>query len=590
MDSDYHLFESNNDKKDSEKNKKQKDHSPAYYKFVNQFRNHLKKLENDNAGEDTNKLANHFNFINKYENEFEEQRENCINCYHAMKDQISLIEKSIPDFDVNVFNTFFQTFEEYYSFFDKALEVLKAFSQFNDEAQELYYICKRKNNYIDSLKDFFDKISVEYADKNEEYEDLRNKFKNLSESYDKLFKIYQESKSNDLKQYENIDNKELMIQQLNQKIQDLKIENDRYKSKYNESSKDLEALRMVLKFKYVLKAESEKNIEYLKFRIQKYETDNSTLKKYVKELQTENENLMKDKEFLEEQLNSNLNNMRSNEDKSNYTTLIEETEEKEDNDDKEIKEKKEEDKSSEKEVSDLEEYQTGNLGELLNDCEEIESEEVEKPEENKECNTTNDNTNTNININIEQKNENNQDDNKNENTKLKDTLITVNEDKNKDKDKDKDQKKTVTFNINTEENKNKAKKKIKDSIRLRHCGSVKIRVKKGISGSINSAYNVMFQGKQFQFPSRVVAKKNVDYFKQFFFLLFQAMKINSDKVQLFLGFDPENLYNQCKSEHVPFHKYQKWLEAQLKKKEEINDERKYEDFATLTGIFCSSLI
>ena len=100
----------------------------------------------------------------------------------------------------------------------------------------------------------------------------------------------------------------------------------------------------------------------------------------------------------------------------------------------------------------------------------------------------------------------------------------------------------------------------------------------------------MFQGKQFQFPSRVANKKNVDYFKQFFFLLFQAMKINSDKVQLFLGFDPESLYNQCKSEHVPFHKYQKWLESQLMRKEQINDERKYEDFATLTGIFCSSLI
>ena len=588
MDSDYHLFESNNDKKDSEKNKKQKDHSPAYYKFVNQFRNHLKKLENDNAGEDTNKLANHFNFINKYENEFEEQRENCINCYHAMKDQISLIEKSIPDFDVNVFNTFFQTFEEYYSFFDKALEVLKAFSQFNDEAQELYYICKRKNNYIDSLKDFFDKISVEYADKNEEYEDLRDKFKNLSHSYDKLYKIYEESKSNDLKQYENIDNKELMIQQLNQKIQDLKIENDRYKSKYNESSKELEAMKMVLKFKYVLKAESEKNIDYLKFRIQKYENENSTLKNYVKELQKENDNLMKEKEFLEEQINSNLNNMRTSEDKSNYTTLVEETEEKEENDDKDIKEKKEEKKEEEKisdqEISDLEEYQTGNLGELLNDCEELESEEEQKQEDNKDSNTTNENTN------IEQKNENHQDDNINENIKINDTLITVNEDKDKDKDKEKDVKKTVTFSINTEEKRKLAKKKIKDSIRLRHCGSVKIRVKKGISGGVNSAYNVMFQGKQFQFPSRVVNKKNVDYFKQFFFLLIQAMKINSDKVQLFLGLDPESLYNQCKSEHVPFHKYQKWLEHQLMKKEEINDERKHEDFATLTGIFCSSLI
>ena len=343
-----------------------------------------------------------------------------------------------------------------------------------------------------------------------------------------------------------------------------------------------------------MKAESEKNIDYLKFRIQKYENDNSTLKNYVKELQKENDNLMKEKEFLEEQINSNLNNMRTSEDKSNYTTLVEETEEKEDNDDKEIKEKKEEkkeeEKSSDKEVSDLEEYQTGNLGELLNDCEELESEEEQKPEDNKDSNTTNENTN------IEQKNENHEDDNNNENNKLKDTLITVNEDQDKDKDKDKekekekDVKKTVTFSINTEEKKKLAKKKIKDSIRLRHCGSVKIRVKKGISGSVNSAYNVMFQGKQFQFPSRVVNKKNVDYFKQFFFLLIQAMKINSDKVHLFLGLDPESLYNQCKSEHVPFHKYQKWLEEQLKRKEEINDERKYEDFSTLTGIFCSSLI
>jgi hypothetical protein len=439
------------------------------------------------------------------------------------------------------------------------------------------------------LKDFFDKISVEYADKNEEYEDLRDKFKNLSHSYDKLYKIYEESKSNDLKQYENIDNKELMIQQLNQKIQDLKIENDRYKSKYNESSKELEVMKMVLKFKYVLKAESEKNIDYLKFRIQKYENDNSTLKNYVKELQKENDNLMKEKEFLEEQINSNLNNMRTSEDKSNYTTLVEETEEKEEkeeNDDKDIKEKKEEKKEEEKisdqEISDLEEYQTGNLGELLNDCEELESEEEQKQEDNKDSNTTNENTN------IEQKNENHQDDNINENIKINDTLITVNEDK--DKDKEKDVKKTVTFSINTEEKRKLAKKKIKDSIRLRHCGSVKIRVKKGISGGVNSAYNVMFQGKQFQFPSRVVNKKNVDYFKQFFFLLIQAMKINSDKVHLFLGLDPESLYNQCKSEHVPFHKYQKWLEEQLKRKEEINDERKYEDFATLTGIFCSSLI
>ena len=100
----------------------------------------------------------------------------------------------------------------------------------------------------------------------------------------------------------------------------------------------------------------------------------------------------------------------------------------------------------------------------------------------------------------------------------------------------------------------------------------------------------MFKGNQFQLPSRIVNRTNFDYFKQFFFLLFQSMKMNSERFEMFLGFDPETLYTQCRNEHVPFHKYQKWLEKQLLKKELSEKERKYEDFDTITGIFCSSFI
>jgi len=125
--------------------------------------------------------------------------------------------------------------------------------------------------------------------------------------------------------------------------------------------------------------------------------------------------------------------------------------------------------------------------------------------------------------------------------------------------------------------------KMKKSIKLN-----KLKSKK--SDEINSAYNLMFKGRHFQYPTRIAVKDNRDYFKQFFFLLFQSMKLNSDNIGNFLGYSPENLYNECRKEHIPFHKYQKWIEKKLLKKERLENEKKYEDFKTITGIFCSSLI
>ena len=599
MDSDYHLFESKESEKIDENKKKKKDHSSGYYKFVNQFRHHLKKIENDFSGEEISQLPNHFDLINKYENEFEEQRENCLNCYNALKEQISYIEKVVPNFDVNIFNTFFQNFEEYYSFFQKSQEILRTFSEFNDETQNLFYICKRKNFCVDALKEFVDKISLDYADKVEQYEILNEKFKNLNESYDQLYKIYQESKSEDLKQYENIDNKELMIKQLNDKIKELNIENDRIKKKYNELSKEFELFNMALKAKYVLKSEYEKAVNELKFKMKKYETDNINYKESIHNLKIENEKLIQEKEYLEEQINNHLNNIHTSYDENkqyNLSSLIEENE-KEEKDEKEKENENENENNGNengKEIDnseEIEDYQGGNdLGDLLMDCEENESDEGH-PIENGQVKED-------INLTVEQKKDENKDDNNNNKIKkiiTKDSIITIEDKKNDlvNNTKKKDNfNKFISLDIGADlkSSLRQAKSKNIRGRKFRHSGSVKIRFEKKPSNNINSAYDIMFKGKQFQFPSRVATKQNFDYFKQFFFLLFQSMKMNSDKIGPFLGYDPEKLYAQCRSEHTPFHKYQKWLEKEVLRKEIIESEKKYEDFATITGIFCTSLI
>ena len=573
MDSDYKLFNPK-EETENEKNKKKKDHSSGYYKFVNQFKHHLKKIENDFSGEEITQLPNHFNLINQYELEFEEQRQNCLNCYNALKEQTSLIEKMVPNFDVNIFNTFFQSFEEYYSFFTKAKDILNIFSQFNDDTQNLFYICKRANFYVEALKEFVDKISVEYADKIEQYEALKEKFKYLNESYDKLYKIYQETKGNDLKRFENIENKELMIKKLNDKIQDSTIENDRIKKKYYECSHDLELLNMALKVKYVLKSESDKYINELKFKMKKFETENITFRQDIKHLQEENEKLIQEKEYLEQQVYSQLNNIRTSYDdnnKINLENLIEE------NGDKENGGKEEDNSES------LDKFQEGNdLGELLGECEENETDKEPPKEENLQAKDNN----------IPPKENNDIIENL-------DKVLSDYENNNIDKSPGKnDASKKVTFTTDIKlDLKNSLRKSKSKNIRLRGknkfsglSGPINLRYNKLASRNINSAYDIMFKGKQFQFPSSIVSNKNIDYFKEFFFLLFQAMKMNSDDIGSFLEYDPQTLYEQCRKEHIPFHKYQKWLEKRLIKNEQIKNEKQYEDFATITGILCSSFL
>jgi hypothetical protein len=582
MDSDYKLFDLKEEKKEKEK-KNKKDHSDGYYKFINQFRNHLKKIENEYDGEDNFSLENHFNFINKYENEFEEQRENCSNCYNTLKEQISLIENQVPGLDINVFNQFFQNFEEYYSFFKKSQEVLKKFSEFNDETQNLLYLYKRKNFCIDALKEFVDKLSVENADRIEQYEILKEKFKNITESYDKLYKIYQETKqSSDLKQYDNINNKELMIKKLNEKIQDLNIENDRIKKMHFDCSRELEGLKMAVKVHYVLKSESDKYISELKFKMKKYEIDNKAFKEEIKQLKIENEKLNKDKEYLEEQININLETINK------ISMSVESKNIKDIKNDNLIDEREEKD-NEEKDNSEISDFQGNALGDLLMDCQSVATDDEHQIEngqikediniqsssnkDNQEINFIN-NMNTynteDVCITIQKKQTSEKkDDSINENNKINDIIK-----------KKEDIFKKVSFNINNLRN-----KESKSKHRFQHAESVKIKPRSKRSGNINSAYDIMFGG-----PTRIDSRRNINYFKQFFFLLFQSMKMNSDKVELFLNYDPETLYNECRSEHTPFHKFENWIEKKLRRKEAIENEKLFEDFTTISGIFCSALI
>ena len=557
MDSDYHLLGSKD--LDKEKKENKKEHETAYYRFVKRFKNHLKKIENNFSGDDINPLKNHFNFINKCENELEEQRENCLNCYKALKEQITLIEKYIPNFDINIFNTFFQSFEEYYSFFQKTKEILETFSKYNDDTQSLYYICKRKNFCIEALKEFVDKMSEEYADKIEQYELLNKKFQELTESYEKLYKIYSESKNSEMNKVENIENKDLIISKLNLKIQDLSIENDRINKKYLECSRELERLKVHLKFNFVSKNESENKINEYKYKLKHFENESIKIKEEIKSLRKENKKLIEQKEYFEGQINNELNNINNNiienNNENNLDNIL--------NNNDSIEEKGNE----EEEVESCK-----NLENLIMNCEEAETEET--PEEKKE---------EEIEINNKDKKDENQ------------IIININ---NKKDD-----------NINILENKmsassinNKVSLLKSQSVRFKpnELNSKEINFKKSVnfnefktkkSDNINSAYNIMFKGRHFQYPTRIASKDYRDYFKQFFFLLFQSMKMNSDNnIEIFLGKNPEILYKQCKKEHIPFHKYQKWIEKKLLRIDLNNNYKKYEDFSTITGILCSSFI
>ena len=303
---------------------------------------------------------------------------------------------------------------------------------------------------------------------------------------------------------------------------------------------------MYLKINFVLKSKRKNIDKEYKYKLKNFENESIRIKEEIKSLRKENEKLIEQKEYFEGQINNELNNINNNENILNNNDLIEEK----GNEEEEIESCK-------------------NLENLIMNCKENETKEA--PEENKE---------ENIEINnIDKKTENQITINKKDNNILENKISGGSINNNIKSSS----LKTKSIRIKTNEH-NSKEINLKKSVNFNE-----LKTKK--SDDINSAYNIMFKGRHFQYPTRIASKDYRDYFKQFFFLLFQSMKMNSDNnIEIFLGKNPEILYKQCKKEHIPFQKYQKWIEKKLLRIDLNNNYKKYEDFSTITGILCSSFI
>lgn len=78
------------------------------------------------------------------------------------------------------------------------------------------------------------------------------------------------------------------------------------------------------------------------------------------------------------------------------------------------------------------------------------------------------------------------------------------------------------------------------------------------NSKIHSFYKII-NNPYGKYASTATRKVTDDYYKQFFYLTYQTLKLNSDNISPFLIANPDELYKTCKKEKVPFHKYASWL-------------------------------
>ena len=542
MDSDYKLFQSSN----NNNNINTDIHSYAYYKFIDNTKNQIQKIEDEYYVEESSHQNNLYDLIKEYEQEFENQRENCLNNYSTLRDEISEIENNYPEIDIGVFSGFFQNFEEFYLFFSRAKEILGKFMEVNDDIQNLYYILEKKSFCIAALKDMNMKMSEEFAQKLEKYEKIEQDYKELLISFNNIKNITKNTiQTDDIICADS----EKLIEQLNEKIDDLTKENTRLKISFSENEKKLENLKIFMKSSCVLRSKSQQSIDELQFKIMRYENDNMNLQKMLNDLRIENEKLILEKENLESQINSYLNKMNFNDEnkRMDSDTLIA--------------------KNSNENLENNYKTNDVNLEYLLDEEEDDKNENNNKEDSSSKLNTNDNIGNNNVNVNEDNRvGSNNNIDNGN-------GINTVNIDNNNNANKQK----RVSLRILRKNIKKGVKDVVKDDLNLSFNN---LKHKKIAKSGINKAYKLMFLKNR--------TKKNIDYLKQFFFLLFQSMKMNSNEISKFLNFDPEVLYTECKNQHVPYYKFQEWLNEKFP-----NDENKVtikENFSTITGIFCTHLI
>lgn len=113
-----------------------------------------------------------------------------------------------------------------------------------------------------------------------------------------------------------------------------------------------------------------------------------------------------------------------------------------------------------------------------------------------------------------------------------------------------------------------------------------LRAKKEESG-IKSAYRYINGPLEKRLLSR---NKQDDYYKQFFFLTFQAIKLNTKNIEPFLSLNPEKLYTDCRNLRIPFHKYHQWLENQIFPKNSVQNNHEQDEYDSYLSFISTRLV
>ena len=106
-------------------------------------------------------IENYVQYISDYENQFENQRQNCTNCYSDIKSLITELEMEYPKIDINIFSDFFQIIEEFFQFFSSSKDVLNKFSYLNDYTQELNTKYNRAVDLVNGYKEMYENLNEE---------------------------------------------------------------------------------------------------------------------------------------------------------------------------------------------------------------------------------------------------------------------------------------------------------------------------------------------------------------------------------------------------------------------------------------------
>lgn len=83
--------------------------------------------------------------------------------------------------------------------------------------------------------------------------------------------------------------------------------------------------------------------------------------------------------------------------------------------------------------------------------------------------------------------------------------------------------------------------------------------------------------------------KRNDY-KQFFILLFRSMILNTDNIEPFLKINPDQLYEECKKDKIPYNKYENFIKKAVEMQIKPKPKEKTDQYKNLIGFISSNLV